>query len=162
MPFLGKVQLYMPDLPQPLGLPVPSVPFLQGKVPTTFSDLPHSPPRPSPLSTLTFPDHLNTTNNSFGGEVETGRGLKNRGRPWPREWEGPTSESAVGGMDSEKRPVDDFSNPVFQTSSCGTELPKPNHGMPDQVGHDEKVWSGMTEITTAQAEYVLNPCLLAW
>ena len=53
--------------------------------------------------------------------VESGRGSQNRGRPWPREWEGPTSESAVGGMDSEKRPVDDFSNPVLRASSCATE-----------------------------------------
>ncbi|MBO7644221.1 MAG: tRNA lysidine(34) synthetase TilS, partial [Bacteroidales bacterium] len=56
------------------------------------------------------------TQQAVSGGTESGRGSQNRGRPWPREWEGPTSESAVGGMDSEKRPVDDFSNPVLRAS----------------------------------------------
>ena len=52
--------------------------------------------------------------------TESGRGLQNRGRPWPRECEGP-APGGVGGIDLEKRPVDDFSNLVLQTSSSAVK-----------------------------------------
>ena len=63
---------------------------------------------------------------SDSGEVETERGTEKPSAPTQCEWEGPASESAAGGMELEKRPVDGFSTEVFRTSFCATEQESPD------------------------------------
>ncbi|MBR4826770.1 MAG: tRNA (guanosine(46)-N7)-methyltransferase TrmB [Bacteroidales bacterium] len=76
---------------------------------------------------------------TLGGEdgaAESGRGTEKPSAPTQREWEGPASESAAGGMDLEKRPVDGFSNPVFRTSSCAAEPSSPTFVSPSEFDPD--------------------------